>query len=226
MCGKLRKIFFLFLFFLLLGHFQSGLIFCKTIHSGNSRTRISDENRKIKIPKTKGNPILIDGLFSNEEWKDATIIELDPSTKLFLQQYKGDVFLGVKNDGGAWYVDLYLENSNQEIFNLHASMQIGERLLKGDSWSDNDPAWLWGNHTSWIANEAKTDASKDKNLPFSQRLFRREGVEFQIRRSRFPGKQWRMRIEIRDFAGKQADVIFPKLSERKNTDKWLLLELN
>ncbi len=78
----------------------------------------------------------------------------------------------------------------------------------------------------WIASEAKIDSSKDKNLPLAERLFDREGAEFQIRRSRFTGKQWRLRVEVRDFNGKLPDIVFPAASTRENIEEGAVLKLN
>jgi hypothetical protein len=172
------------------------------------------------------NPILIDGKFSPDEWRDASIIPVAPSVALYVQQVRGHVYLGVKGEEAKpFYVDVFLLTGTKSLYNLHASMQVGERLLAGDAWTDTDPPIVWGNHVDWIANEAKPDPRKDQSLPMTQRLYPRQGVEFQLRRSRFPGSEWRIRIEIRDFAGERADIIFPSDSIRMDTSHWMILHL-
>jgi hypothetical protein len=104
-------------------------------------------------------------------------------------------------------------------------MQIGERLLTGNSWTDSEPAWRWGNHIDWIASEAKIDPHKDRDLPLAERFIPYDGMEFQLRRSRFGGKQWRVRVEVRDFTGRLSDIIFPGGSERRNASRWTILNL-
>jgi hypothetical protein len=120
---------------------------------------------------------------------------------------------------------MFLTTGDNKLYNLHASFQLGERLLAGDAWNDSSPSNNWGNHVDWIANEAKMNEEKSANLPIAERLFPYDGWEFQIRRSRFVGKEWRIRIEVRDFAGQRPDTIFPELSERKNPARWAVLSL-
>ena len=91
--------------------------------------------------------------------------------------------------------------------------------------TDADPSITWGNQVDWTANEAKPDPRKNRSLPMVERLFAREGIEFQLRRSRFAGDEWRLRIEVRDFAGERADIVFPKDSARKDTSHWAILRL-
>lgn len=182
--------------------------------------------RVIKVPQGDGTPVLIDGRISDDEWRDAKVITPDPAVQLYLKQFRGHVFIGVKmNRAAASYVDMFILTGDNQLYNLHASMQIGERLLAGETWSDASPPNHWGNHVGWIANEAKIDAGKDSNLPISKRLFRYDGMEFQLRRARFVGRQWRVRIEVRDFAGQMPDTIFPAKSERKETAGWAILTL-
>jgi hypothetical protein len=180
----------------------------------------------IKVPHGNGTPVLVDGRISVDEWRDARVISVSPSVKLLLKQLKGHVFVGVKSEkGSSSYVDMFLMTGDKRLYNLHASFQVGERLLPTGAWSDSSPPNNWGNHVDWIANEAKIDEEKDRSLPISERLFPYDGMEFQLRRSRFVGKQWRIRIEVRDFAGKLPDTVFPTLSERKSTARWAILSL-
>jgi len=177
----------------------------------------------VKVPEGNSNPILIDGIFSKAEWQDALTIKANDSVTLFLKQFRGHVFIGVKTDTSyPAYVDLFLLNGSNELYNLHASMQIGERLLSGNAWTDREPAWRWGNHGGWIANEAKYDSSKARSLPDNEKVFPYEGKEFHLLRTRFTGKQWRLRVEVR---GSATDIVIPTDSERMNVARWLLLQL-
>ena len=117
---------------------------------------------------------------------------------------------------------MFLLTGSNELYDLHASMQIGERLLTGNAWTDREPAWRWGNHVGWIANEAKYDSTKDRSLPDKEKGFPYEGKEFHLLRSRFTGKQWRLRVEVR---GSSEDIAFPADSERMNTARWAILQL-
>ncbi len=180
--------------------------------------------QQISVPKGDM-PVLIDGRFSVKEWHDAIEVDIESSAKLYLKRLKNDVFIGIKSANALRYIDLFLLDSENRLYNLHASMQIGERLLTDDFWTDEKPAWRWGNHVDWIASEAKIDGSKNKDLPLAERFFAYDGTEFQIRRSRFPGKHWRIRIEVKDFAGELPDIVFPSGTGRKDTAKWAILKL-
>lgn len=180
----------------------------------------------INVPATTGSPIMIDGNFSPDEWRDALVIPASASVKIYVQQVKGHVFIGIRKETGPpVYVDLFLVTGESRLHNLHASMQLGERLLSGDKWTDTEPATSWGVHHDWTANEAKSDPKRDRNLPIAERLLPADGVEFQLRRSRFSGKQWQVRIEVRDFVGKAPDIVFPPNSTRTSPAHWAVFSL-
>ncbi|MCA1568133.1 MAG: hypothetical protein LC803_21310 [Acidobacteria bacterium] len=177
----------------------------------------------LKVPEGRGSPVLIDGIFSRDEWQNATTVKADDSVMLYLKQFRGHVFIGVKTATSyPAYVDMFLLTGLNELYNLHASMQIGERTLTSSLWTDGVPSWRWGNHVGWIANEAKYDSTKDRSLPDKEKVFPYEGKEFQLLRSRFTGKQWQMRVEVR---GSTPDLVFPAESERRSSARWLILQL-
>lgn len=176
-----------------------------------------------KVPEGRSNPVLIDGIFSRAEWQDAATVKVNDSVTLYFKQYKGHVFIGVKTATTyPAYVDMFLLAGANELYNLHASMQIGERTLTGNAWTDGEPPWRWGNHVGWIANETKYDQTKDKSLPDKEKVFPYDGKEFQLLRSRFTGRRWRMRLEVR---GATPDIVFPAESERESPARWLILQL-
>jgi hypothetical protein len=177
----------------------------------------------VKVPEGHGTPVLIDGIFSRDEWQDAVTVKVNDLVTLHLKQFRGHVFIGVKTATSyPAYVDMFLLAGGNELYNLHASMQIGERTLTGNAWTDGEPPWRWGNHVGWIANEAKYDSTKDRSLPDKEKVFPYEGKEFQLLRSRFTGKQWRMRVEVR---GATPDIVFPAESERLSPARWLIIQL-
>lgn len=179
----------------------------------------------IRVPQSEA-PVLIDGKFPVAEWRNCFVISIEDSVKLYLKQYKGHVFIGVRVERATpSYVDLLLFTPDEQLYNLHASMKIGERLLKGNSWTDSQPAWRWGNNIDWIANEAKIDPTKDTDLPFTEKFYPYEGYEFQLCRSRFDGKKWHIRIVVQDFAEQLPDITFPNNSKKTDTSQWAILNL-
>lgn len=182
-------------------------------------------NNTIDAPQASYVSVMVDGKIEPREWKDAALIAAGPTTLKFVQS-DDYVFIAVHNpDKTRAYVDIYLTTGSGQIVNLHASMQIGERELVGEKWSDSSPSFSFGNNVGWIANEAKLNSGKDNNLPMELRLFPYDGYEFQISKERFDTRKWKMRIEIRDFAGKLPDVVFPANSDRHDTGKWATLRL-
>lgn len=178
------------------------------------------------VPETTGSPVLIDGQFSPGEWEGASEITISDAVTLLLQQRAGHVFLGIKTPPTVpRYIDLFV-HVDDALYNLHASAQVGERLLADTTWSDAEPPWRWGNHVDWIANEVKADPTVPRDEPWTDRLFPYEGFEFQLRRARFVGPTWQVRIEVRDFMGTTSDIIFPSASQRKDTTHWLRLHLD
>lgn len=177
----------------------------------------------LNVPEGHGNPVLIDGIFSRDEWQDAANVKVNDSVTLYFKQFRGQVFIGVKTATPyPAYVDMFLLAGANELYNLHASMQIGERTLTGNAWTDGEPAWRWGNHVGWIANETKYDPGKDRTLPDKEKVFPYEGKEFQLLRPHLTGAQWRVRVEVR---GATPDIVFPARSERLNIARWLILQL-
>lgn len=154
--------------------------------------------------------ILIDGQIESAEWSGARATTIAGTLRLLLLETQGDVFLAVATGTRTPRpVDIYLQGEDGEIFQLHASAQIGERHLPRAGWSDTIPAWRWGNHVQWLANEAKLDAQQPREAPFSQRTFGADGVEFQLRRARFPGRTWRLRVDVGVFPGNAGEYRFP-----------------
>jgi len=89
-----------------------------------------DAQEVLKVPVGGGTPVLIDGQFAADEWSDALTLHVAPSVDLYLRQYKGHVFLGVKMAAKSLrYVDMFPLAQDKHLYNLHASMQLGERVL-------------------------------------------------------------------------------------------------
>ena len=180
----------------------------------------------LAVPKRDGPPVLIDGIFSVGEWQGATVVNMSTAVTLHLKQRTGHVYVGVEmRTPSPSYVELFLLTEENQLYNLHASMRVGERWLKDSVWDDNKPEWRWGNNIDWIASVAKYDEAKDRNLSLAERFLHYDGMEFQIRRARFQGRRWRVRIEVRDFTGRTPDTIFPAASTRRDVTRWAVLKL-
>ncbi len=179
-----------------------------------------DQHDISNIPFISVDDIKIDGILAEGEWEGSRKIRVTATSFLFLSQNDEYLYVGVKNVGNvSRYLDLYLDNESMGTLNLHASMQLGERLLK-EGWNDTIPAWNWGNNTNWEANIVEV-ISDDETISFQQSVKPYEGHEFKISKRKFTGRHIRMRLEIKDFMGQASDIIFPADSERADIESWL-----
>jgi hypothetical protein len=182
--------------------------------------------RTIRVPQGTATPVLLDGQRSAGEWDDARAIPIDGGVRLLVKQHGGHVYLAVATGTRVSRpVDVFLHDGDGRTQVLHASMQIGERALPDTLWTDTTPAWRWGNHVDWMANEAKPDAWQPRERPFSARLFPADLTEFQIRRSRFPGRTWRVRVEVGAFPGTEGEYRYPQRASR-DPATWAVLQLD
>ena len=181
----------------------------------------------IRVPESRPTPVLLDGQLSPDEWSDAVAVPIGGSIRLLVKQTGGHLFLAVATGTRVPRpVDVFLEDAAGGLHQLHASAQIGERTLPDTLWTDWDrPAWRWGNHIDWIANETKVDSERPSTQPFSARVYPTDGTEFQIRRSRFPGGRWRIRVDVGFYPGNEGTYTFPSGAGRAPST-WAVLELD
>jgi hypothetical protein len=181
----------------------------------------------IHVPVGKPGPVLLDGRLSPGEWDDAAVVPIGDSVRMLVKQVGGHVLVAVSSGARVGRpVDLYLQDASGTISQLHASMQIGERVHRDTLWTGDAPAWHWGNHVDWIANETKLDSKQPTGGTFSSRLFPGDGTEFQIRRSRFLGREWRVWVEMNAFPGTEGGPIFFPRNATRDTGTWAVLQLD
>ena len=191
--------------------FALHLVACNT--SNNSNT-----------PMDNSVAISIDGIIDANEWKTSRVYDIASENKLYLVQDEAYVYMAIKRDAKvARYVDVYLTNDSNELINLHASMQLGERLLIGN-WDDNNPAWKWGNNDGWQSNTARI-IKKGNDLSFLETLKPYDGYEFKISKKKIKSNNFKLRIEIKDFIGEAEEITFPKNTDRKEQKNWFQINL-
>lgn len=194
------------------------------------------DSETINIPKAKGAPVLLDGLFSPGEWDDAWQRDLGSGVRLYLKQMGGYVYIGVRYSPFKGSVaDLFISPDGQAIFHLHASAQIGERRVQATSSSWENPEFVWGDTSDWYANEIrwnqrlmdklmKEGRSRDEAQTMSFYLY--DGFEFQIRTSKFSSKSWLFRLEAPIPPDWERPIVFPARTTMTKTDGWLRLILD
>lgn len=188
---------------------------------------LATDGLRIPAPTTQGAmEMKADGRIAPGEWGDATVTVL-PCGMLFAKQVGGQVWFAVVPDAKhATYLDVFLQDESGTVHNLHASLQWGERAVAGDRWTDREPETRWGKPADWGANRITwAPGGRDQAETTRASFTPYEAHEFWISRGRFAGRAWRVRIEIRDFAGKEAVAVIPAGSTRHETGGWSVWRL-
>jgi hypothetical protein len=180
-----------------------------------------NSNTSNRVPVMEST-VTIDGTLEVNEWNKALEVDLESEVVLLLGQNEKNLFLGIKRDSVARYVDLYIKTGDS-LKNIHASMQLGERSLYGE-WNDTIPGWNWGNNKLWTANKVSLLTNND-SLPFSKQVNPYDGFEFTIDKSMLGSNTFRLFVEIKDFMGEAKDIKFPKDATRKEYEKWYKVRL-
>ncbi len=194
----------------------------------------SNPNVVIKIPQGNGNPVLLDGMFSEGEWEDALMVPMNDSITLYFKKYRGHFYLGLYAPAYAVSApNVYFQLNDSNILQLHVSAQLGERLLKPGSADEDDPRFNWGYSDGWYANESRWDQNlrnhlidsigQDNNEAFELSMFPKEGTEIQILQSKLRSDSLKFRIELMippDYDGRDH---FPGGTTKKNTEGWTTL---
>lgn len=183
--------------------------------------------QSIRVPVGKPVPVLLDAHLSPGEWDDAAVVPMADSVRMLVKQVGGHVFVAITSGARVPRpIDFYLQDASGTISQLHASMQIGERIHHDTLWTGQVPAWRWGNHVDWIASEAKEDSELPTGGTFSSRLFPGNATEFQIRRSRFQGREWRVWVHAGAFPGTDGGTVFFPRGATRDTGTWAVLRLD
>jgi len=188
----------------------------------------------VRVPDWSGRPILTDGVFSPGEWDDALAVQVQPGLQLLLKESGDFVFLGLKYSPFVLsIVDLFISPDGKSVHHLHVSAQLGERLLNETPGLDDDPEFIWGDTTGWYANEVRWSEKKVQALMKEGKkrdeaqeaaVYRYDGFEFQIRRSKFASDEWRIRLET-PMPPDWSPVVFPAGTVPGSTRGWLTLVL-
>jgi hypothetical protein len=191
------------------------------------------ESGAIVIPESNGVPVLLDGRFSSGEWEDAKRIDIHESVSLFLKACGGHSFIGVRiSPFRTSAVDMFISPGGERIHHLHASAQIGERLVNEASGRWDSPSFSWGATVDWSANEIRWDEKKmqamikeGKSEGEAQEManYQYDGFEFQVRESKFGPGPWLFRIEVPLAPHINEPVVFPPGTGMKSVMGWARL---
>lgn len=179
---------------------------------------------QIVVPKVSNETITIDGFFQEAVWSSAFKINLADSATLYLAQTKEDLLIGVHRRAGfTSYTDVFIKTN--QLLNLHASMQLGERILPNDnSWNDEYPKWNWGNNHLWAANKVKLKKDAIESLPFEKQIETYQGQEFKISKAKLSHRIYLL-VLVRNFTNEKTRFTYPAKVNLKSYRSWLKISL-
>jgi hypothetical protein len=174
----------------------------------------------VTVPETAAVPVLLDGRIGAREWVGATALDPAPGLRLLLRQSGGHVYIAVDTPGtAAQPMDLSLVAADGVQHQLHASMQLAERVIGADG---EAPEWRWGNQVDWLASTMRRDPLRRERALFAEQLYRADGTEWQIDRARFPGAHWRVRLTVDAIPGAERAFAYPEDSVAEDPSTWAL----
>jgi hypothetical protein len=191
-------------------------------------------SRLATVPESNGAPVITDGIFSAGEWDDALRIALSETVELYLKHYRGVVFVGVRGlnatRAGIGPSELFLAVPGGQINKLHVSAQLYEAVLPQ---TGKEPPPRFGLTSDWYANELRRDMVESQRLEKEGKSpleiiratsYPSDGIEFAIRRSKFPGQCWLMRLWASALVGNEPGMLtYPTAAAERTTEEWLRL---
>lgn len=134
------------------------------------------------------------------------------------------LYLGIFSNGKAThYTDLYIYTT--QLVNLHASMQTGERNLPADgNWTDEQPAWNWGNQKSWTASTVQYKTGVTEDQEFVDQIKAYNGQEFKIALSK-TGKDFKLAVQARDFIDAEKNPVYPTKADVKKLSGFIRVKI-
>lgn len=187
----------------------------------------------VTVPAGNGAPVITDGIFDPGEWDDALRIAVDDSVALYLKEFRGVVFIGVRGRSGELGPsELSLASPDGPIQKLHVSAQLYEVVLPP---TGPEPPSRLGFTSGWYANELRRDmtlsAKLEKEGKNPMEIIRAssypsEGIEFAIRRAKLPAQRWMVRLWMTGFfEGRPGSRVYPAAAAERTTAGWLELRL-
>lgn len=169
---------------------------------------------QVKVPVDHAS-VMIDGRFEVKEWAGAARLHVNDSVSLYVKQDAENVYwclhAAIPNPALV-VVDFYLSH-HDSLVNLHASAKLGERVWKNHTYGE----WTWWNNRGWVATVARIDVLEQR------KFLRDEAKEFQLRKSRFGEKEYRLMFDISYPA--HLTMKYPAAADTAHTGQWLHLTL-
>jgi len=175
--------------------------------------------------------VVIDGLFEPSEWQDALLIPDTETCDIHLKRHNGYLYVGVQcADFDLPVLDLFFSAGGEEVYQLHVSSYLAERVLEVDETAES--FWRSGLDLDWTANEVKWNTIVSDSLGaigvHGQGMLRQavlpfEGFEVRIGEKQFSSAAWQIRVQVSQFASDRTPVIIPTSTGVVNS--WILLDV-
>ncbi len=158
--------------------------------------------QSVVVPTGNGVPVMTDGIFTPGEWDDALSVDIGGTLELRVKEYRGVVYIGLRGPAGIGPADLFLSVPGGPICQLHRSAQLAEAIVPPGG--ELPPLRQFGLTPDWYANELRWDSEETERLRKAGKMpleamrlaqYLSDGIEFAIRRSKFPGERWLVRLE-------------------------------
>jgi len=101
------------------------------------------------------------------------------------------------------------------LLNIHASQQLGERILTGTEWTDQDPPFNWGYISGWTANTIQRDKKNKIFLPYT-------ALEFQISKKKLINDYIKLGLQSRDMNWEKEIINVLKGGDFTSSKDWLM----
>lgn len=159
--------------------------------------------------------VMIDGRITPGEWDRALAFKVNDSTTLKIKQDRQNIFICVHIAAvrpAMVMVDLYITDG-KELVNLHSSAKLGERTFDSETYGE----FSWWNNDYWTATVARLDKIEER------RFLRDDAKEFQLSKSRFDSKEFRLMFDISYPSNYK--MHFPIEATNDFSKKWIQLKL-
>ena len=179
------------------------------------------------IIKSTNKTALLDGRCGNDEWDVATKIELAAGASIYLMHDKDSLYVCAKGKSEDYTViDIYIEHAETgHLHNLHASAQLGERLLTDKDWSESQRWNLNGWSGFWVPYAGYEDTENGGRRP---KFLKGSHREIQVLRKKFVGKIWKMMIGVSaiNYDGKSQSFLYPENAVDVDTSTWKIFSFS
>lgn len=189
-------------------------------------TSQANATEPIAINPTNKAP-LFDGNCGEKEWQSATKIKLPAQASIYLMHDKDSFYACAKGKAEDYAViDLYIEHvETGHLHNLHASAQLGERILTDKEWGESQRWNLKDWSGFWVPYAGYEDTENGGRRP---KFLKGTHREIQVLRKKFTGNIWNMMIGVSaiNYEGESRTFVYPEKAVDSETSTWKMFSFS